>query len=171
MSVTLAAITDNPAVLAGLGGFAVGLAAGLGVAFRGWLSARGKIRELEDEIEDLKSHLHRQMEITGEGNRALREELDELRKQNENLRVTVRSLQNKPDRAELRTLHVYDRAVHILNAEAPGFAPAWEQAVARAEQEVEETQTGLRALVRKVFRSALPSGEAPDEAGEGESSD
>lgn len=160
MRVVIGALSDNPALVGGTIGFAVGLAAGLGVAFRGWLAARSKRRELEEQARDLKSHLHRQMEITGEGNRALRDELEELRKQNENLRITVRTLQNKPDRSELRTLHVYDRAVHILNVEAPGFAPAWERAVEKAEQEVQETETGLRALVRRVFRSALPSGDA-----------
>ncbi len=152
-----AAAAGYPALTAAAIGFAVGLALGLGVALRGWFGMRLKRRELEREAEQLRSHLHRQMEITGEGSRALKEELEGLRKQNENLRVTVQTLGNKPGRAEVRTLHVYDRAVHIMNAEAPGFAPAWERAIAEAEGQVKEADTGLSALVRRIIRPVLPS--------------
>ncbi len=157
MTAPIAAVTDHPVFLAAVIGFAVGLALGLGVALRGWFGMRLKRRELEKEAEQLRSHLHRQMEITGQGNRTLQEELEGLRKQNENLRVTVKTLENKPGRAEVRTLHVYDRAVHIMNAEAPGFAPAWERAVAEAEGQVKEADTGLSALVRRIIRPVLPS--------------
>jgi hypothetical protein len=151
------AATGNPVLLVALIGFAVGLALGLGVALRGWFGMRLKRKELEGEATQLRSHLQRQMEITGEGNRALKEELEGLRKQNENLRVTVKTLENKPGRAEIRTLHVYDRAVHIMNAEAPGFAPSWERAVAEAEEQVKEADTGLSALVRRIIRPVLPA--------------
>jgi uncharacterized protein HemX len=159
MIAPVAAVTDHPVALAAVIGFAVGLALGLGVALRGWFGARVRRRQLESEATQLKSHLHRQMEITGEGNRALKEELESLRKQNENLRVTVKTLENKPGRAEVRTLHVYDRAVHLMNAEAPGFAPAWERAFAEAEEQVKEADTGLSALVRRIIRPVLPGAE------------
>jgi len=157
MTPLIAAVTDNPVFIAGIAGFAVGLAGGLGVALRGWVGARAKRRELEKEIADLRAHINRHMQITGEGSRALQEELESLRKQNENLRITVKTLENKPGRAEIRTLHVYDRAVRQMMAEAPGFAPAWERAMQEAEEQVAEAESGLSALVRKVFRPVLPS--------------
>jgi hypothetical protein len=153
----------HPVALAAVIGFAVGLALGLGVALRGWFGMRARRRELEGEAAQLKSHLHRQMEITGEGTRTLKEELEGLRKQNENLRITVKTLENKPGRAEVRMLHVYDRAVHLMNSEAPGFAPAWERAVAEAEEQVQEADTGLSALVRRIIRPVLPASGAERE--------
>lgn len=162
----IAALMENPPLLTGLIGFGVGFAGGLFLALRTWLSGRSKRHELEQELSQLKSHLHRQMEITGEGNRSMRKELQELREQNENLRVTVKTLENKPGRAELRQLHVYEQAVRVMNKQAPGFAAAWESALEEAEQKVGEAETGIRALVRRVFRPVLPSGN-----GEGEQTD
>jgi len=156
------AATGHPVFLAAVIGFAVGLALGLGVALRGWFGMRVRRRALEMEVDQLRSHLHRQMEITGEGSRALKEELEDLRKQNENLRITVKTLGNKPGRGEIRTLHVYDRAVHIMNAEAPGFAPAWERAISEAEGQVQEADTGLSALVRRIIRPVLPTAGGAD---------
>jgi hypothetical protein len=88
-------------------------------------------------------------------------ELEQLRKTNENLRITVRSLQNKPGRAEIRQLHVYDKAIHSMLAKAPGFAPTWEMVLKEAEDEIAQTETGIGAFMRKVFvpRKQLSPGE------------
>jgi len=142
-----------------------GLAIGLIVAGILWLQglrARIELRnegretkaELQKEIEKMREHLHRQMEISAKGSDQLHQDLIDLKKQNENLRITVATLQNKPGRAEIRTLEIYERAVQTMNSKAPGFAGAWQAALAEAEQEMKETEGGLRALVRKVFRSA-----------------
>jgi gas vesicle protein len=131
-------------------GFAVGLAAGLIKAFRVRLEERRKQRELREEVEELREHIHRQMKITAKGNAGLEQELEDLREKNQNLRATVQALENKPGRAELRQLHVYDRAIRLMQERAPGFAGAWESALREAEQQVEEAETGVRALMRRV---------------------
>ena len=47
-----------------------------------------KIKELEGTNENLKNTLHTQMSITEKGNRSREEEVDDLKKQNENMRIT-----------------------------------------------------------------------------------
>lgn len=92
----------------------------------------------------------------------MKEELEELRQKNENLRVTVKTLENKPGRAELKQLKIYDQAVRLMNERAPGFSGAWEKALRDAEQMVAESDTGVRAFMRRVAdKLPLISGEAP----------
>jgi chromosome segregation ATPase len=131
-------------------GFAIGLAVGLFKAFRVRLEESRRRRELQDEIEDLREHIHRQMKITAKGSAGLEQEMEDLREKNENLRATVKTLENKPGRAELRQLHVYDRAIRLMQERAPGFAGAWESALREAEQQVEEAEKGVGALMRRV---------------------
>lgn len=38
-----------------------------------------------------------------------------------------------------------------MTLSSPGFAPAWELAVMEANKEIQDTDTGVKALVRKVF--------------------
>lgn len=132
--------------------FGTGLGLGLIVAILIWVGKRRTQSALRKEIETLKSYLNTQMSINSKGYEELRKEVETLRKQNENLRVTVATLSNKPGRAELKTLHIWDKALRSLVVSSPGFAPAWEMALAEAQKSiVEETDSGVRALVRKVF--------------------
>ncbi|MBF2078673.1 MAG: hypothetical protein IGR76_09150 [Synechococcales cyanobacterium T60_A2020_003] len=131
--------------------FGVGLGIGLIVTVLVWLGKRRTQSSLRKEIETLKGYLNTQMSINSKGYEELRKEVETLRKQNENLRVTVATLSNKPGRAELKTLHIWDRALRSLVVSSPGFAPAWEVALAEAQKNVEETDSGVKALVRKVF--------------------
>lgn len=155
--------------------FGVGLALGLGLAAYLFLSGLWRRRELRKEVQALKDQLHRQMTILDKGNEKILAELEQVRKENENLRITVATLKNKPGRAELLSLHLYDRALHLMQRRAPGFAPAWEAALAEAQQELEKTDSGLVALVRKAFRPALPRGgqalPGEDDTAGGETSD
>ena len=50
-----------------------------------------EIKRLEAEQRDLTSHLNTQLKINASGNQTLQAELDDLRKQNETLRVSSRS--------------------------------------------------------------------------------
>jgi hypothetical protein len=113
------------------------------------------------EILALRDHLQRQMEITSTGQRTLTEDLGELRRQNENLRITNATLRQKPGRAELRSLEVQDRALRLMQARVPGFAPAWEMALQEAADEFARTERGLLPLIRRVFRPALPARSTP----------
>src|SRR6187551_3393082 len=91
-------------------GMLAGLVVAVWVAYSGWR----RRRYIEAELRRLRDHLHDHMEITHEGSRQRKLEVDQLRKENENLRVTLKGWQQKPDRRELRMLQVYDHAVHQL---------------------------------------------------------
>jgi hypothetical protein len=141
---------------------------GLGVGFvfvlLTWLAGVAKRGELRREVRRLREHLHTQMDITSRGNSTMRTELETLKTQNENLRVAVREWQQKPGRAEMRMLAVYDRAIRILNQNAPGFSPVWEKAVKEAEDEIVAADTGMSAMLRRAFRplAALGNGTKAD---------
>lgn len=137
--------------------FVWGLALGLLIAFFLWKSGftarRGAAREiqrLQAEIKDLQSHLSTQLKINASGNDALQQELESLRRQNENLRIHSASLQQKPGRAEQRLLHVYEIAIRAMREQAPGFAPAWEKALRQGEAELDAAESGLKKLVRRI---------------------
>ena len=125
-----------------------------------WLSGLAKSREARKEVRRLREHLNTQMDITQRGNTAMKAELDTLKTQNENLRVQVREWQTKPGPGEMRQLAVYDRAIRILNQNAPGFSPVWERAVKESEEEIAATDTGVSSVLRRAFRpfAALGNG-------------
>ncbi len=142
--------------------FAWGFGLGLLLLLATWISSFNKNGEIRREVRRLREHLHTQMDITSRGNSTLKAELDSLKTQNENLRVAVKDWQQKPGRAELRMLSVYDRAVRIMNQKAPGFAPAWESALRESETEIESADSGMSAMLRRAFRpiAALGNGNA-----------
>lgn len=138
--------------------FAGGLGLGLLITFFTWksgFSARRTLkRELirvEEEGRVLQKHLNTQLKINAEGNESLQAKLEALREQNENLRVNVSELQQKPGRAELRQLSIIENAVGLMREQAPGFAQAWEKAMRQAEIEYQSSESGLKKLVRKVL--------------------
>jgi hypothetical protein len=140
--------------------FVWGLLIGLLIAFFIWKSAftakRGASREinrLETEMKDLQSHLNTQLKINATGNSVLQEELESLRRQNENLRVHNAALQQKPGRAEQQLLQVYEIAIRTMREQAPGFAPAWEKALRQGEAELEAAESGLKKLMRRIVPS------------------
>ena len=106
---------------------------------------------MEGELKNLQNHLNTQLKITASGNDALQAELESLRKQNETLRVNNAALQQKPGRAEQRLLQVQEIAIRRMREQAPGFAPAWEQALRQGEQDVDAADSGLVKLVRRVI--------------------
>ena len=109
------------------------------------------LKRVELELKNLQNHLNTQLKITASGNDALQTELDSLRKQNETLRVNNAALQQKPGRAEQRLLQIQEIAIRRMREQAPGFAPAWEQALRQGEQEVDAADSGLVKLVRRVI--------------------
>ena len=138
--------------------FTIGLLLGLAVAAVAWksgFSTRRRlardIRKLENDMRELQGHLNTQLKINAQGNDTLQRELEELRRQNENLRVSVATLQSKPGKAELRHVQVTESAVRMMREQAPGFAPAWEKAMRQAETDLEAGESGLKKLVRRVI--------------------
>lgn len=110
-----------------------------------------KRRLLRAEISTLQKHLHTQMQISAKGNEATLAELEELKKQNGNLREVVAELKTKPGRVEIRTLHLYEKAIRLMNARAPGFGPVWESVMVDAEAEVKQEESGILSWIRKPF--------------------
>lgn len=145
--------------------FGVGLGLGLLIALSVWVNKWRAGSSMRKEMEELKKHLQTQMSITAKGYEEMQQELKRLKQENENLRITVATLSNKPGRAELKTLQVWDKALRIMTVTSPGFAPAWEMAIAEARKEAQEAETGVKALVRKVF-PMLPQDLSSNEADE-----
>jgi predicted nucleic acid-binding Zn-ribbon protein len=114
------------------------------------LHLKREIRRMGGELRDLQSHLNTQMKITATGNDALSKQMEEFKTQNENLRINLAALQNKPDKAELRQYRLQEMAVSAMREQAPGFAGAWEKAMRQAEAEMKSAESGLTKLMRKV---------------------
>lgn len=114
------------------------------------LRLKREIRRIEGEMRDMQSHLNTQMKITATGNEALTKQIDEFRAHNENLRVNLAALQNKPDKAEQRQFRIQEMAISAMREQAPGFAGAWEKAARQAEAEMDSAESGFTKLMRKV---------------------
>ena len=138
--------------------FLFGLFIGLLIAIGIWIKGLFKAGKLSKETTKLKESLYTKMQIDTKGHMTRENELEQLRKENENLRVSLKSLQQKPGRAEIRQLHVYDKAIHAMLAKAPGFAPTWEMVLKEAEEEIQLTESGISSFMRKVF---VPSKSLP----------
>lgn len=139
-------------------GFLIGLLAGLVIAGLVWKSAfsakralRKELKRMSDEQRELQNHINTHLKISATGNETLQRQLDELKQQNETLRVNFATLQQKPGRQEIRHLQVVETAARTLREQAPGFAPAWEKALREAEAEIDAAESGLKKLVRRVI--------------------
>ncbi len=138
--------------------FVWGLLLGLLIAAFIWKSgftarrhALADSKRIQAEMKELQGHLNTQLKINADGNKSVQTELESLRTQNENLRVNLAALQQKPGKAEVRQLQVWESALRTMREQAPGFAPAWEKAVRQAETEMEAADKGLLKLVRRVI--------------------
>jgi len=138
--------------------FTLGLLLGLllaGFLWKSGLTARNhlkrEIKRLQEEGRELQGHLNTQLKLNAKGTDEIQKELDQLRTQNETLRVNIATLQAKPGKAEQRQYQITEAAIRTMREQAPGFAPAWEQALRSAETDFEDAEGGLKRLVRKVM--------------------
>ncbi|MBD0402728.1 hypothetical protein [Flammeovirga sp. EKP202] len=152
---------DIQSVLIGLG---IGLAVAALVQVKDWIKQSG----LKSEIKRLKNHLHDKLEIDAEAISGKKSEIERLKRENENLRVTNKALINKPGRQEILTYHAYQTAIDKLNSNMMGFGPAWQDALKEANHEIKEIEEGQRSFVKKVFPKGLFGGSTTYELGEGE---
>lgn len=128
--------------------FFIGLGIGLAIALIVYIWQRiSKARA----IKKLKKQLGQRMDLESTGLSTLNKELEDLKKQNENLRITNSELSQKPGRAEIHQLQVYQKAVDKLMLSAPGFGPAWQSAISDTESELAKIYTGDEAFVKKVI--------------------
>ncbi|MGI6466246.1 MAG: hypothetical protein ACOXZZ_01415 [Sphaerochaetaceae bacterium] len=103
------------------------------------------------EVARLKEMLTDRMDLESEGLGKLKVQLEELKAQNENLRISLRTYSQKPGRKEVARLHVYQQAADRLTVNSPGFGAAWQAALKESEQEFEKTFLGFHPFVRKVI--------------------
>jgi hypothetical protein len=141
-------------------GILVGLLVACVVAFSAWQRRRG----MEQELRRLHSHLHDHMAITQEGSKQIKTELEQLRLENENLRVTLQAWKQRPDRRELHQLLVYDDAIRRVVSTVPGFSAYWENALRESEDTLARADRGLVAFARRLLpRTRKPKDSPPED--------
>jgi hypothetical protein len=121
------------------------------------------------EYRRYRRHLSDKLELEARQYEVIRKEKDALAKENENLRLRIGQLNEKPEQKILRDLEILTRAEKRMMVQAPGFAGAWETAKAAAAEEVTAEDQG-RSLPKRIFSRLFGTGTAgrdalPAEAG------
>lgn len=142
----LTIILGNPFVK----GLALGILFSIIIYIRGFL----RRRELSKEVGRLRTHLHTKLEIDGKENERRKQELEILKQERDNLRITVQSLNQKPGRKEIRQYYIYQTALDIMFEKAPGFAPAWQITLKEAENLFEKSEKGVVPLLKRLMPSS-----------------
>ena len=124
----------------------------LGLIGIGFLLVR--LWEATREVKRLKRHLADKLELEAEATGRLRQDLNELKTHNENLRIKVANLSQLPDKRLQRELEVYARAERFMVSSSPGFPAVWEEAKRNAVGELEHEEHG-RSLPKRVFNALL----------------
>ena len=129
------------------------------------------------ELSRFRRHLSDRLEIESEAMRKMKHEVENLKKENESLRVKVNALNEQPERKLQRDLEIYARAEKRMLINVPGFAPAWETAKSEAHNELSEEEAG-KAAPKRIFarlfgggatnQAALPPRENGNHASESE---
>lgn len=148
-----------------------GLCGGLVVAVVIFIVMSIRMRALkaacDKESARLRQMLTDRMELESEGLTKLKKENEELKKANENLRISIQTYAQKPGRKELQRLTVYQTAVDRLILNSPGFGAAWQAALKESEAEFEKTYVGVQAFIRKMIPTRTDAqviGEIEDES-------
>jgi len=128
-------------------GFFVGLILCILIYIRGFL----RRRELTKEIARLRGHLHTKLEIDSAENERRKKEMEKLKRERDNLRITVQSLNQKPGRKEIRQYFLYQTALDMMFEKAPGFAPAWQITLREAEKLFEKSEKGVVPLLKRLM--------------------
>lgn len=103
------------------------------------------------------------LEIEAEATQNARKERDALKVENENLRTRVTQLSEKTEGKIQRELEILARAEKAMMINAPGFAPAWENAKTQAASEIADEDRG-GALPKRIFRKFFGGGKPEVEA-------
>jgi hypothetical protein len=131
-------------------GLAIGALLGLiGIAF-----ALMRLWDTKNEVKRLKRHLADKLELESEATNRLRQDLQEFKQHNENLRIKVANLNQYPDKRLQRELEIYARAERFMVSSSPGFPAVWEEAKRNALNGLEQEETG-KSLPKRVFNALL----------------
>jgi len=102
------------------------------------------------ELRRYRKHLSDKLELEARQYELVRREKETIGKENENLRLRIGQLNEKPEQKMLRDLEVLSRAEKRMIVQAPGFAGAWENAKAAAIEELTAEDQG-RSLPKRIF--------------------
>ncbi len=105
--------------------------------------------EKEKEVQKYRTMLTDRMEVESDGIRKVREENEELKKANENLRISLLALRDKPGRKELQRLQVLQKAADRLTLNSPGFGPVWQAALKESEEEFQKVYSGFLPFIKR----------------------
>ena len=105
----------------------------------------------KQEVERLRRMLNDRMDLESDGLAKLKEDNEELKKQNENLRISLNTYSQKPNRKEMARLHVYQLAVDRLTINSPGFGAAWQAALKESEEEFQKTYVGVQPFIKRLI--------------------
>lgn len=111
------------------------------------------------EYRRYRRHLSDKLELEARQYEVIRKEKEMLTKENENLRLRVGQLNEKPEQKIMRDLEILTRAEKRMMVQAPGFAGAWETAKAAAAEEVTAEDQG-RSLPKRIFSRLFGTGTA-----------
>src|ERR1700731_4436145 len=145
---------------------------GLGIgAFLGLIGVTFAVMRLFDtkgEVKRLKRHLSDKLELEAEATNRLRHDLQDLKQQNENLRIKVANLNQYPDKRLQRELEIFARAERTMVSSSPGFPAVWEEGKRNAVVDLEQEENG-NSLPRRVFNALLnpPSSKNSDPVHDG----
>ncbi|MBV8351321.1 MAG: hypothetical protein JOZ21_03495 [Verrucomicrobia bacterium] len=113
-----------------------------------------RLWDTKGEVRRLKRHLADKLELESEATNRLRLDLQELKQQNENLRIKVANLNQFPDKRLQRELEIYARAERFMVSSSPGFPAVWEEAKRSAVTDLEHEENG-KSLPKRVFNALL----------------
>src|SRR5271155_486155 len=134
--------------------FYLGLGIGAGLGLIGIAFAVMRLLDTKSEVRRLKRHLSDKLELESEATNRLRLDLQELKQQNENLRIKVANLNQIPDKRLHRELEIYARAERFMVSSSPGFPAVWEEAKRSAMNGLEQEENG-NSLPKRVFNALL----------------
>ncbi len=109
------------------------------------------------EFKRFQKHLGDKLELEARQYDMVRKEKDELVKENENLRLRIGQIIEKPEQKLARDMEILTRAEKRLMIHAPGFAPAWESAKAEAHRELESEERG-KSIPKRFFTKIFGTG-------------
>jgi MFS superfamily sulfate permease-like transporter len=110
-----------------------------------------EILQEKKETDRLRRMLNDRMDLESDGLTKIKEENVELKKQNENLRISLNTYSQKPNRKEIARLHVYQLAVDRLTINSPGFGAAWQAALKESEEEFQKTYVGVQPFIKRLI--------------------
>jgi hypothetical protein len=145
-----------------------GLGIGIGLGLIAIVFGIMRLWETKGEVKRLKRHLADKLELEADATSRLRQDLQDLKQQNENLRIKVANLNQFSDKRLQRELEIYARAERFMISSSPGFPAVWEEAKRSAIGDLEQEENG-RSLPKRVFNALLnrPSSRGSDQLQDG----